>query len=484
MKGQINLEFLSSALVFLLALGALITIGSDILPSFSEQLTVSSTRMEAYTLSSQLIEETGFTESGGSQWSKTDSRVRNLQRVGLVKNQNQSQYISEQKINRLRSIDIGLSGEYLNYTEFKDITGAKNQYLFNFTWKPILYSSESFIKTPRYEETPNLQAYYELEEGSGNVVDSSKNGRSGTNTGAEREKKGAFSSDSFKFEYGDWISLEDNFTVNSDVSISLWVRNNQKWDSNGDYFLIMGNDEGADRKLRMGVENGNLSFKYRNSTGEYGILDEDEPSLNEWVHITGTYNHSSGIWRMYVNGNQVESKYDPVNIDLDNQDDNYINRGEGENGIQRGLEGKIDEIRIYNSTIDNKRVEKLHSIKSKIRQPENPRYNLDSEKAFYGSKELRGETHYYLITPSESAYVSNDWNFTSESPKLKSEPYTINGETYRVEEINIEDSSAAITISQHLKSFGSNVDSDSSVIRLLRYSVMRGKPLEVEVLAW
>lgn len=489
MKGQINLEFLASAFIFLLALGSLITIGSDMLPSFSEELSISATRMEAYSITTHMITDPGMTESGETKWAKNDNRVRNLEMIGLTKNSNTTYQLSEKKINRLRSVDIGLSNEYLNYTEFKNLTGAKNQYFFNFTWKPIVYSSNGFQKIPRYQQKDSLVGYYEFENETGDVMDSSDLNKNGNNIGTTRGVEGAYNSSAFEFNSSSYVKTP-SFPIDSNLTVSLWMKKEGSW--NDESLFLIGDDEGGDpegSELRMYERNDKFRWTIHNSTGDFGLVQSSKPKIGQWIHLTGTYNERTNQWRLYKNGELWNSEIEEANMNLSGQPDNGIGLGgnPGDDPFVFYFDGKIDEFRIYNKTLEDEEIESLYSMRSKIKPPKESDYSTGANKAFYKYKKLRNRSYYFLFTENNGRnviYVSNDWNFTSENAKYADQRINLYNNNYYIGSLEAGSSSYSAILEQHINSFGSNVDSDSSVIRILRYGTMQGEPLEMEVLAW
>ena len=151
-KGQINLEFLAAAGFYLIALGALITAGSDILPQYSQNADRASLNLEARSVTNQLMTEKGTHNynGGGTDWESNANTIQNTNSVGLASDFLE---IERDKINSLSSVST--SGEEINYTRFKDITEAKNQYRFEFIWMPTVQTTESFLRT-NPPDNPNI----------------------------------------------------------------------------------------------------------------------------------------------------------------------------------------------------------------------------------------------------------------------------------------------------------------------------------------
>lgn len=152
-KGQINLEFLAAAGFYLIALGAVITAGSDILPQYSQEADQASLNLEARSLTNQMLSEPGTHNfgSGGTEWEFNSSTVQSTNSIGLASDFLE---LERDKINSLST--ISLSGEDLNYTRFKEITGAENQYRFEFMWMPTVQTNGEFTRTQPPESNPDI----------------------------------------------------------------------------------------------------------------------------------------------------------------------------------------------------------------------------------------------------------------------------------------------------------------------------------------
>lgn len=169
MKGQINIEFLAAALLYLLALGVLLTSASDLLPSYNEEADKSGLNLEAKSVTDVMLSNPGYHSygDGGSTWEKNLSTTRNIESFGLASSFLE---VEREKIRQLSSVD--LSGENLNYSRFRRITGVQNQFRFRFTWRPTIDTNRSFRKSdppsnpninepsnPRYTSADNKIRY-------------------------------------------------------------------------------------------------------------------------------------------------------------------------------------------------------------------------------------------------------------------------------------------------------------------------------------
>lgn len=154
--GQINLEFLAAALIYLGALGGIVLVGQGALPDFTAETQEASLNLEARQISSRLLNAPGRQDyTGRTNWEKNGTTVRHATSVGLASGFKQ---VERDKLLRLRTINpVRGSKNYLNYSQFKRITGADHQYRFNFTWMPVIETSESFRRGNGDTVTPEIQ---------------------------------------------------------------------------------------------------------------------------------------------------------------------------------------------------------------------------------------------------------------------------------------------------------------------------------------
>ena len=141
--GQINLEFLAAAGFYLIALGAVLTASSDVLPHYSQEADKAALNLEARSITNQILTEPGYHSysSGGTDWEENSNTVNNVYSFGLA---GDFLVLERDKIEALSTVST--SSNHFNYSQFKDVTGAKNQYRFNFIWLPTVHTNRSFTR--------------------------------------------------------------------------------------------------------------------------------------------------------------------------------------------------------------------------------------------------------------------------------------------------------------------------------------------------
>lgn len=141
LKGQINLEFLAAAGLYLLALGIIIIGSGDTLPSYQQGIDKVGLNLESRTLTNEIISNPGkhSYDGGGTDWERSEETVENVDSFGLG---DKYMDVDRSKVESLSTI----GDEDLNYSQFREITEVDNQYRFRFTWLPIAHTDRSFTR--------------------------------------------------------------------------------------------------------------------------------------------------------------------------------------------------------------------------------------------------------------------------------------------------------------------------------------------------
>jgi len=143
LKAQINLEFLASAGLYLMAIGGIMMAGSSTLP-FNDQNDRSSLHLEAKSITNKMLSSPGSHSygSGGNNWEQNSSTINNIESFGLATDFLE---VDREKVESIATTSINRP-ERFNYTQFKEVTGAENQYKFRFVWMPIVHTDRSFTR--------------------------------------------------------------------------------------------------------------------------------------------------------------------------------------------------------------------------------------------------------------------------------------------------------------------------------------------------
>ncbi len=201
--------------------------------------------------------------------------------------------------------------------------------------------------------TEGLVAYYPF---NGNANDESGNGHHGTVYGAwlTNDRFGNANS-AYSFDgNNDYIDVGD-WAIGGACSFSAWVYYNSF--KNWSRILDFGNGASQDNIVIANVSyttNGNFSIFHYSSS--YHLRIDNFFSTNTWLHVAVVVD-IKGFMKMYLNG-ELKGKltgWTPYNIIRNNQ---YFGKsnwsGDGY------LDGKLDDIRIYNRALTDEEVQLLY----------------------------------------------------------------------------------------------------------------------------
>lgn len=207
----------------------------------------------------------------------------------------------------------------------------------------------------------NLVAFYPF---NGNANDESGNNNNGTVNGATLTIDRFGNPDSaYLFDGVDDYILVPNSSsldiIGNELTISMWLYNdnpetNNSWKgiSKGGYDI--GN--GYELIFTNGNSNGNSSL----NIGGGGYFTSSFNSFNnQWIMLTGTSNN--GVGTMYING-IIQSHFQQGGINLNSSlSDLFIGKRNPANNYAGFLKGKIDDIRIYKSTLTAAEIASLYT---------------------------------------------------------------------------------------------------------------------------
>ncbi len=157
----------------------------------------------------------------------------------------------------------------------------------------------------------------------------------------------------------------------NDLSMSYWI-NLESYQSSGDwasapeFFGFRG-----ERNLGWtGSESpfNQLALWVEYTVGGWVNVFAGSPvfNLDTWYHIVATYDASSG-WVIYVNGQQTDTDSSFGAIDGPTDDDgigvyNTLGGTSGTGYVNRHLDGKMDDVRIYNRTLTPAEAKQLYNL--------------------------------------------------------------------------------------------------------------------------
>lgn len=198
-----------------------------------------------------------------------------------------------------------------------------------------------------YNFAPGPVAYWKLDEGSGNVADSSGNGNNGTATGTT-SVSGKFGK-ARRFSGTNDINAGNTSTLDitgAAITLEGWVFA-YAWPGGGQYPAIFSKANNSipygGYQLNLDSGSGNKFTLALNLGGSWTTLNTTNTfSTNTWYHVAGVLD-SSGM-KIYVNGVLDNSNSSTGNIGT-----RAVNLLLGKNGGQGDvLNGSLDDLKIYN----------------------------------------------------------------------------------------------------------------------------------------
>jgi len=207
---------------------------------------------------------------------------------------------------------------------------------------------------------------WHMDEGAGTVVeDSSGHDNDGTIIGATwtTGKVGS----ALAFENNEYVVIEDDDTLNfgtGDFSVEFWMNytgslaEDKVYDIMGKTTRSTGTPGFLVWITTYGADGGNdygILFSTTNGSWQSGnVEDVDKYLPNQWYHVVGV--RSGTTWTIYCNGRYSTSGTKPgIGVDVDNDLDFII--GDGGWAGCGGMEGKLDEVRVYDRALSADEIE-------------------------------------------------------------------------------------------------------------------------------
>ena len=152
------------------------------------------------------------------------------------------------------------------------------------------------------------------------------------------------------------IRMNEPFPSIKEFSVSFWV-NLSKYTDNESSFIGCSQDSNTWAMWIRHTSN-NLTFTlYNNSLGISQQLE-----LNKWYYIAATA-QSEGKMKVYINGEQVGEKDISSGTDWENS---YFTVGDLRKDRGLSFNGRIDDVRVYATALNDKDIKKLYLDRTKI----------------------------------------------------------------------------------------------------------------------
>lgn len=203
------------------------------------------------------------------------------------------------------------------------------------------------------------------------VHDASPYGNDGTNYGADVVKDGPVGN-AFAFDGTDdyvMVPDDDSLDLQEELTISFWFRLDGTSGDNA-YPRAVSKGQSTTRNGAYGVfiEDGNgvpdrIGLRFRDESGtkydiEHRSLDPYDD--DQWHHVAATYSNPDDTGRLYFDNWTAADVTISGDVSLRTTDDNlHLGDGDGD----RHLNGRLDEIRIYNRALSSEEVTELYEMR-------------------------------------------------------------------------------------------------------------------------
>ncbi|MDR4509349.1 MAG: FG-GAP-like repeat-containing protein [Candidatus Brocadiaceae bacterium] len=220
------------------------------------------------------------------------------------------------------------------------------------------------------DPVPELQAHYALNEmGGTTATDMSGNGNDGTISGA-LYTTGVTGTGLLFDGIDDSVSVTESCAVDfgmDSFTYALWVYVTASAGT-FDMPIYKGGANNADAGYDMELGTGPWIARISDGTQETSLRFGNEGDyLGQWMYLAGVVDRTANVFRVYVNGNEVDTSDITGFGALSSNKDLII--GGGEDGTMYHFKGIIDEVQLYNGALSgpelldfyNQYLSKLHA---------------------------------------------------------------------------------------------------------------------------
>lgn len=201
-----------------------------------------------------------------------------------------------------------------------------------------------------------LVGYYPF---NGNANDESPNSNDGTINGAVlTNDRFGLSNSAYNFDGNDYISIIDDQSIRPiNFTISIWCR----FDNLNGLQLLLDKHlgSGALDSYEIWFQNNQMWGTIDNQSG-FGpfIPPSFVPNIQNWDHITYTFDDDNNIQKLFINSTMVEESSVNISIGYDNEP-LLIGASNDQQNPKFFFNGDLDDIRIYNRVLSENEITEL-----------------------------------------------------------------------------------------------------------------------------
>ncbi len=189
----------------------------------------------------------------------------------------------------------------------------------------------------------------------GTSTDASDNGNDGSLQGgmSNQSVKPGRIGQALEFDGSDdSVDISGFGTSDGSVTIATWIKASN-W--SGENEIVFWGDGSPQFEL-WDSSSDVLDFIYYDGSSSGIDAGITLPSTGEWHHIAGTYDDSTGDWKLFVDGVEKKSVNDPINPSFSGS--NSLIGAHPSAG--RYFDGKIDDTRVYDKALSTDEIQKLY----------------------------------------------------------------------------------------------------------------------------
>lgn len=221
---------------------------------------------------------------------------------------------------------------------------------------------------PNYVPQDSLQAWYPFDQNGNNV----KTDKMHISINGATRTSNRYSQDTSAYNFDGTNtanngSVSEYITGNNGFSISIWVNLTSM---TGELFDMRANN-GSSREIYIQdsiiyVTNFNNPY----SPGSHSLPSKTKLKPNNWYHIVYTQEYSNNTNKLYINGN-LDTFHIASAVDLPNPKITFGARNDIWGNTNNFLNGKLDEIGVWNRNLNYQDVKSLYTISTGIIQNQN-----------------------------------------------------------------------------------------------------------------
>ena len=214
-----------------------------------------------------------------------------------------------------------------------------------------------------------LAAYYPF---NGNANDESSNGYNGTVSNAVLTKD-RFGKNNSAYEFNGKNSVIEilkgsELIINDSITVTAWINPTaETLSKKGQSTIFVQNDVNAGRvthQVRLRTE----KLEYDNWNPRYGwTSSQTNIEANKWSHIAVV--RDGNDVKLYINGLLNASGTGEPRIDARNVDNVLIGSRYYGKSLKDGFQGKLDEMRIYNTALTEQKIKELYGGSAALTSP-------------------------------------------------------------------------------------------------------------------